>query len=73
MSAARKCARCGQGYSRRNMTEVWDKQNPGHRDGWHKRIEKICTHCQNAENAKQILKVFHQEHVPAAKRRIEPA
>jgi len=66
--AARKCYRCGNPYFRRNMTEVWAEQNPGHREGWKKRVEKICTHCQNADNAKQILKVFHEAHVVARRK-----
>jgi hypothetical protein len=51
----RLCDRCGKPYYRRNLTEVWDAQNPGSRAGWHKTQARVCTTCLNATGARRLL------------------
>lgn len=53
----KRCEACGRSYYRRNLTELWVRQNPGHRAGWVKRLVRICTTCQNAQQASRILKM----------------
>jgi hypothetical protein len=53
--AQHQCESCGKPYYRRNLTEVWDKQNAGHRDGWHKSVQRICTNCIGAQQAQRLL------------------
>jgi hypothetical protein len=53
--AAHQCESCGKPYYRRNLTETWDRQNPGHRDGWHKTLMKICTNCQGPSQSQRLL------------------
>jgi ribosomal protein L37AE/L43A len=53
--AAHQCESCGKPYYRRNLTEVWDKQNAGHRDGWHKATLRICTNCQGTSQSQRML------------------
>ena len=60
----KRCENCGQGYYRRNLSEAWVKQAPGHRDGWVKRILRICTHCQGETQTTQIVRMFRLTHVP---------
>ena len=53
----RECEICERTFNRRNMTELWVKQNPGARTGWLKRKVRICLHCQNAAQTVRILNV----------------
>ena len=52
---SRRCDECGEGYFRRNLTEVWDVRNPGKRMGWGKRISKLCCKCLTM---KQVLRLL---------------
>jgi hypothetical protein len=54
---SRRCAACGKPYLRRNLTELWDAQAPGSREGWHKTQVRICTRCMNATQARRVLMV----------------
>jgi len=51
----KECSVCGRPYYRRNLTQVWDQQNPGHRAGWHKTQLRICTACMDPAHSRRLL------------------
>lgn len=51
------CDICGTRYHRRNKTESWTTQNPGHRDGWVKTIINVCTKCSPESISRRVLMV----------------
>jgi hypothetical protein len=53
----RNCTRCGKVYYRCNKFHVWDKQNPGHRGGWHKAEERVCTDCGGEKAVVKVISV----------------
>lgn len=55
--AERLCTTCNKPYYRRSLTEIWDRQTPGSRTGWHKTIARVCTRCLNANQARRLLMV----------------
>ena len=55
----RHCTACGAAYHRRNLTEVWDVRNAGHRTGWHKAIARLCMACMSADKARRVLFLAH--------------
>ena len=54
---SRICTGCGSRYHRRNLIEGWDKRNPGHRAGWHKKTLKICMNCQPATMTDKVINI----------------
>lgn len=57
MATGRLCDSCGEQYYRRNLTEVWDEQNPGSRAGWHKTRASICTKCMDLNRTRRMMMV----------------
>jgi hypothetical protein len=53
----RACSTCGETYHRRNLVQVWDTRNVGHRDGWHQTTIKVCLRCQTPKSTQQMLRV----------------
>ena len=53
----RLCTACGKAYYRRSVTEVWDRQAPGSRTGWHKSVQRLCTKCLGPTQARRVLMV----------------
>ena len=51
----RHCKGCGAMYYRCNKRSAWVKQNPGSREGWIKREDAYCTHCQNEPIVRRLL------------------
>lgn len=49
------CDLCGRSYYRRSITETWDRQNPGHRAGWHKAVIRACTTCVPERVAQRVM------------------
>jgi hypothetical protein len=67
--ATRSCAVCGQSYHRRNLVQVWDTRNDGHRDGWHQTTIRVCLRCQTPAKTQQVLRVAYTA-PPRALRRV---
>lgn len=57
MAGERLCGRCGKAYWRRQLLEVWDKRNPGHKDGWRKTRLRLCLDCQDDSTTRSLLHV----------------
>ncbi len=55
----RACTGCGRTYHRRNLIEVWDTRNLGHRIGWHKTRVRLCLDCQKVEQSRRVLVLAH--------------
>jgi hypothetical protein len=55
--ALRTCDHCGKSYHRRNLTEVWDRRNPGARTGWHKTLVRLCLACMSESQMRRMLMV----------------
>jgi len=55
MAGQHTCHICGKPYYRRNLTEIWAGQNPGHRDGWAKQVVRVCTKCQDQSVSSRLL------------------
>lgn len=51
----KNCSICGKNYFRRNRFEAWTSQNPGKREGWEKKVAKICLACMNAAQSSSAL------------------
>jgi hypothetical protein len=51
----RACSTCGKWYYRVNAIRSWDKQNPGHRAGWHRSELKLCTTCMPVQASQRLL------------------
>lgn len=51
----RHCYRCGRKYLRRSLVITWVEQNPGHRAGWQREEQRVCTQCIGASAAKRLL------------------
>jgi hypothetical protein len=66
---SRLCTACGKPYYRRSVTELWDQQVPGKRDGWHKTVAKLCTRCMGPTQARRVLLVAHVR-IGRAERRV---
>jgi hypothetical protein len=58
-TSTRRCGRCGEPYARRNLIEIWDTRNEGHRDGWHKTIARVCLKCQSDAESRRVLVLAH--------------
>lgn len=54
----RTCSICGEPYNRRNLTEIWDTRNFGHRAGWNKTILKLCMRCFTIDQALRVTSVI---------------
>lgn len=52
----RTCDRCKRWYLRGNMVRTWVVTNPGHRTGWVRVIQKICTYCMKGDEAQHVLR-----------------
>lgn len=66
--ATRDCALCGRSYHRRNLIQVWDVQNVGHRAGWHQATIRVCLHCQTPAKTQQVLRVAYTAPARALRR-----
>jgi hypothetical protein len=66
---SRLCTTCGKPYYRRSLTEIWDRQAPGSRTGWHKTQMKLCTRCMGPAQARRVLMVAHVR-IGRAERRV---
>jgi hypothetical protein len=51
----RLCENCGRRYYRRNLLQVWDVRNTGHRDGWHQTTIRVCLTCQSPAATQRVL------------------
>jgi hypothetical protein len=67
--ATRECDRCGKTYYRSNAVRLWTAINPGHRTGWVKNVERICTACMDDHEAQQVLLQIHPKFIKVGKRR----
>jgi hypothetical protein len=56
MTYDRTCARCRRVYLRANLVRTWVVCNPGHRHGWVRVIQKICTYCMKGDDAQALTK-----------------
>jgi len=54
----RTCSICHETYNRRNLTEIWDTRNFGHRAGWNKTILKLCMRCFTIDQALRVTSVI---------------
>ena len=70
---AKRCAKCGKPYYRRNKTELWTGRNPGHRDGWVKTESKLCLACLSPEQVTRMLLVADLRIGEPAKARVRAA
>lgn len=52
----RRCAKCGRRYLRASLVRLWVVTNPGHREGWVRVLEKLCTDCFKAPEAQATMK-----------------
>ena len=52
---ARACDICKQPYYRRNVTELWESQAPGKREGWEKRTTRVCVWCMRERLVHKML------------------
>jgi hypothetical protein len=50
------CDICRKGYYRSNLVRTWIANNWGHRAGWVRVIQKICCHCLQAAEAREVLR-----------------
>lgn len=57
------CAVCGELYHRRNLTEAWVQRNPGSREGWLKKVSKVCLNCCSAKQSQRTINVATLEPV----------
>lgn len=51
----KSCSVCGKPYYRRNLLEVWDVRNPGHRVGWGKTELRVCLGCSSAQRSQTAV------------------